>query len=79
VFPDLAFRRWESRPIRPRNSIETHHTDEGDITHFIVRVGDQLYEICLCPAAFLKSMDFDFAQGDKWEITGSKAKLEASM
>ena len=56
--------------------LKTHHTESGDNTHLIVKVGDQLYEICLCPAEFLKAMDFDFAKGDKLEITGSKAKMD---
>jgi hypothetical protein len=58
--------------------LKTHHTESGDNTHLIVKVGDQLYEICLCPAEFLKAMDFDFAKGDKLEITGSKAKMEGT-
>jgi len=56
--------------------LKVHHTESGDNTHLIVKVGDQLYEVCLCPAEFLKAMDFDFAKGDKLEITGSKAKMD---
>jgi len=56
--------------------LKTHHTESGDNLHLIVKDGDKLYEVCLCPAEFLKSMDADFAKGDKLEITGSKAKME---
>jgi hypothetical protein len=44
----------------------------------MVKVGDQIYEVCLCPAEFLKSMDAEFAKGDKVEITGSKAKMDGA-
>lgn len=38
----------------------------------IVKVGDQLQEVCLCPKAFLETMDTTFAKGDEVEIVGSK-------
>jgi hypothetical protein len=38
----------------------------------IVKAGEQTYEVCLCPKAFLESMDTTFAKGDELEITGSK-------
>lgn len=56
--------------------LKTHHTESGDNLHLIVKDGDKLYEVCLCPAEFLKSMDADFAKGDKLEITGAKAKMD---
>ncbi|HLH05709.1 MAG TPA: hypothetical protein VKW78_00580 [Terriglobales bacterium] len=58
--------------------LKVHHTEAGDNTHLIVKAGDQLYEVCLCPAEFLKSMEVTFAAGDKVEITGSKAKLNGA-
>jgi hypothetical protein len=58
--------------------LKTHHTESGDNTHLMVKVGDQIYEVCLCPAEFLKSMDAEFAKGDKVEITGSKAKMDGT-
>ena len=38
----------------------------------IVKVGDQLQEVCLCPKAFLETMDTAFAKGDELDIVGSK-------
>ena len=38
----------------------------------IVKAGDETLEICLCPKAFLESMDTSFAKGDEVEIIGSK-------
>ena len=40
----------------------------------IVKAGDDTLEVCLCPKAFLESMDSTFAKGDEVEITGSKVK-----
>jgi len=38
----------------------------------IVKVGDQLQEVCLCPKAFLETMDTAFAKGDEVDVVGSK-------
>jgi hypothetical protein len=38
----------------------------------IVKVGDQLQEVCLCPKAFLETMDTAFAKGDELDVVGSK-------
>lgn len=40
----------------------------------IVKAGDDTLEVCLCPKAFLETMDTAFAKGDEVEITGSKVK-----
>jgi len=40
----------------------------------IVKAGDETIEVCLCPKAFLETMDTAFAKGDEVEITGSKVK-----
>lgn len=38
----------------------------------IVKVGNETYEVCLCPKDFLNVLDASFAKGDEIEITGSK-------
>lgn len=38
----------------------------------IVKVGDQLQEVCLCPKAYLATMDTTFAKGEEVDIKGSK-------
>ncbi len=38
----------------------------------IVKDGEQTLEVCLCPKAFLDTMDTAFAKGDEVEILGSK-------
>jgi hypothetical protein len=40
----------------------------------IVKDGEQTQEVCLCPKAFLETMDTAFAKGDEVEITGSKVQ-----
>jgi len=40
----------------------------------IVNAGNETLEVCLCPKAFLDTMDTAFAKGDEVEITGSKVK-----
>jgi len=58
--------------------LKTHQTESGENVHLIIKAGDQLYEVCLCPAEFLKTMDYNFVKGDKLEITGAKAKMEGA-
>ena len=45
--------------------------------HLIVKVGEQTYEICLCPKSFTDTMGFEVVRGDQLEITGSKVKTDA--
>ena len=40
----------------------------------IVKSGDELIEVCLCPKGFLEIMDAEFAKGDQVDIIGSKVK-----
>ncbi len=40
----------------------------------IVKSGDELIEVCLCPKAFLEMMDAEFAKDDHIDVTGSKVK-----
>ena len=42
--------------------------------HLMVKSGEQLLEIFLCPNAFLEEMQMGFAVGDQVEVTGSKVK-----
>jgi len=45
--------------------------------HLIVKVGEQTYEICLCPKSFVDAMGFEVVRGDQLEIIGSKVKTDA--
>lgn len=60
-----------------KGEVQEVKTHENNV-HLIVKAGDQISEVCLCPAEFLKSMDYDFAKGDKVEITGAKAKMDGN-
>ncbi|HMK29898.1 MAG TPA: hypothetical protein VK473_09470 [Terriglobales bacterium] len=45
--------------------------------HLIVKVGEQTYEVCLCPKSFVDTLGLDFKTGDQLEITGSKVKTDS--
>jgi len=43
--------------------------------HLLVKSGENILEVCLCPMAFLKEFDVAFHKGDQLVITGSKVKM----
>jgi len=42
--------------------------------HLMVKSGESVFEVCLCPIAFLKEFEVAFHKGDQLIITGSKVK-----
>ncbi len=44
--------------------------------HLMVKSGEQLLEVYLCPNAFLQEMQMAFAMGDQVEVIGSKVKVD---
>ncbi len=44
--------------------------------HLMVKTGEQVLEVFLCPNAFLQEMQMGFAQGDQVQVTGSKVKVD---
>ncbi|HZP16448.1 MAG TPA: hypothetical protein VFB00_00685 [Terriglobales bacterium] len=47
---------------------------EKDIVHLIMKSGDQVVDIFLCPKSFMDDMGVNFNKGDEISFTGSKAK-----
>ena len=47
--------------------------NKGDI-HLMVKSGDTVYEVCLCPQKFLNELEIQFKVGDNLQVTGSKVK-----
>lgn len=45
----------------------------GDV-HLMVKSGDTVYEVCLCPQKFLNELEVQFKKGDAVQVTGSKVK-----
>ena len=45
----------------------------GDI-HLMVKSGDTIYEVCLCPQKALTELEAKFKTGDTVQVTGSKVK-----
>ena len=43
--------------------------------HLMVKSGENIIEVCLCPMAFLKEFEVTFKKGDQLVITGSKLKM----
>lgn len=58
-----------------KGTIEELKTVEGggDI-HLLVKSGDTVYEVCLCPQKFLNVLEIEFKKGDALQVTGSKVK-----
>ncbi len=51
-------------------------TSKGKVeVHLIVKSGENVVEICLCPIAYLKEFETTFKKGDQLVITGSKVKM----
>jgi DNA polymerase III alpha subunit len=42
--------------------------------HLMVKSGEDVLEVCLCPLAFLKEFEVTFNKGDQLVIVGSKVK-----
>ena len=51
-------------------------TNGENAVHLMVKSGDTVQEVCLCPKAFLDEVAMGFAKGDEIEVTGSKQKTD---
>jgi hypothetical protein len=49
---------------------------EKQAAHLLVKDGTDMFDVYLCPEAFLKDMGFSFSKGDEIALTGSKVKQE---
>jgi len=47
---------------------------ERGAAHLMVKSGDSVYDVYLCPASFLNDMGITFGKGDEVSLTGSKVK-----
>lgn len=47
---------------------------EKDIAHLVLKNGDQMVDIYLCPKSFIDEMGVTFSHGDEIAFTGSKVK-----
>lgn len=51
-------------------------TNGENAIHLMVKSGETVQEVCLCPKAFLDEVAVEFAKGDEIEVTGSKQKTD---
>jgi hypothetical protein len=49
-----------------------------DFTELIVKSGDDMVHIYVCPKPFQEELGISFSKGDEIAVTGSKVKQEAS-
>ena len=47
---------------------------EKDIAHLVMKNGDQMVDVYLCPKSFMDEMGITFTKGDEIAFTGSKVK-----
>jgi hypothetical protein len=47
---------------------------EKDAVHLLIKNGDDMIDIYLCPKSFMDDMGVTFSKGDAVEVTGSKVK-----
>jgi hypothetical protein len=47
---------------------------EKDVAHLVMKNGDQMVDIYLCPKSFMDEMGVSFTAGDEIAFTGSKVK-----
>ncbi len=86
VWPAFAQKSNATPP--PKYDLSTETTVKGSIAevkeieqagqpaiHLMVKVGEQVLEVYLCPNAFLKEMEFGFKAGDEVQVLGSKVKV----
>ncbi|MBV9181348.1 MAG: hypothetical protein JO356_08545 [Acidobacteria bacterium] len=63
----------EELKLPPRGS-------EKEIAHLVMKNGDQMIDVYLCPKSFIDEMGVTFTRGDEIAFTGSKVKAgEADM
>jgi|SRR5579863_2374025 len=48
---------------------------EKEIAHLMVKNGDEIVDVYLCPASFFNDMGMGFNKGEELVITGSKVKV----
>ena len=54
--------------------------NEKDIAHLMIKNGEDVLDVYLCPKSFIDDMGVTFAKGDEIAFTGSKVKQgEADM
>ncbi len=86
IWPALA--QKSSASPAPKYDLSTETTVKGSIEevreldqagqpaiHLMLKTGDQVLEVYLCPNAFLKEMEFGFKAGDEVQVLGSKVKV----
>ncbi len=51
---------------------------EKDAVHLLIKNGDDMIDIYLCPKSFMDDMGVTFSKGDAISVTGSKVKQEGA-
>jgi hypothetical protein len=51
---------------------------EKDAVHLLIKNGDEMIDIYLCPKSFMDDMGVTFSKGDAISVTGSKVKQEGA-
>ena len=51
---------------------------EKDAAHLLIKNGDDMIDIYLCPKSFLDDMGVTFSKGDAIAVTGSKIKQDGA-
>ena len=47
---------------------------EQEVVHIVVKIGNDVLDVYLCPKSFLDEMGVEFNKGDDISVTGSKVK-----
>lgn len=63
-----------SGTVEQVNTVSGRHGWQG--THIDLKTGSGTFDVHLGPSAYLKSKGFEFAKGDKVEVTGSKVSFQ---
>jgi hypothetical protein len=51
---------------------------EKDAVHLLIKNGDDMIDIYLCPKSFMDDMGVAFSKGDAIAVTGSKVKQDGA-
>ncbi len=51
---------------------------EKDVAHLLIKNGDGMIDIYLCPKSFMDDMGVTFTKGDAVAVTGSKVKQDGA-
>jgi hypothetical protein len=81
-------RTYATEPSSPKYDLQTEtkikgivqdiaipaHGHEKEVLHLVVKIGNDVIDVYLCPKSFLDEMGVEFNKGDDISVTGSKVK-----